>query len=329
MYENVEMRQVFSNELGKIMERDERVVCIDADLARAQGTLGLRQQFPDRAFDVGVAEQNMASVAAGLAAYGFIPFIGSFTPFATRRICDQVAISITYAKRNVKIVGLDPGISAELNGGTHMSMEDIGVMRSIPGMVIFEPVDCMQLVKAMPEIVRYDGPIYIRLFRKAVPAIFHEDYQFDLFKADLIKAGTDVSIFASGIMVSQAVSACEILRGKGINAELINIHTIKPIDRKAVIESARKTGAVVTCENHNIIGGLNSAVCEILAEDFPVHVKAVGVKDHFGEVAKIDYLLAKYKMTPGDIVDAAVECINRKTRGQSGFCSSSEPSSNH
>ena len=312
MYENVEMRQVFSSALEKIMEQDERVICIDADLARANGTLGLRKKFPDRAFDVGIAEANMASVAAGLAAYGFIPFIGTFTPFATRRMCDKVTISIMYAKRNVKIVGSDPGISAELNGGTHMSFEDIGVMRSIPGMVIFEPVDGMQLAKAMPEIMKYDGPVYIRLFRKPAPVIFQEDYKFDLFKADVIKEGADVSLFASGIMVAHALRACNLLKEKGIDAELINVHTIKPIDRETVVASARKTKAVVTCENHNIIGGLNSAVCEVLSEDCPVPVKAIGIRDHFGEVAKTDYLLKKYKMTAEDIVEAALAVIQKK-----------------
>lgn len=312
MYENMEMRQVFANELEKIMAQDERVICIDADLARANGTLGLRKKFPERAFDVGIAEQNMACMAAGLAAYGFIPFIGTFTPFATRRICDQVTVSIMFAKRNVKIVGSDPGISAELNGGTHMSFEDIGVMRSIPGMVIFEPVDGMQLAKAMPEIMKYEGAVYIRLFRKPAPVIFKEGYEFNLFKADLISSGSDVSIFASGIMVSHAVRACEMLQAQGINAELINIHTIKPIDREAVIVSARKTRAVVTCENHNVIGGLNSAVCEVLSEECPVPVKAIGIHDHFGEVAKTDYLMKKYKMTAEDIVEAAVAVMKKK-----------------
>lgn len=312
MLENVEMRQVFASQLEKFMETDERIVCVDADLARANGTLGLRKKFPDRAFDVGVAEQNMASVAAGLAAYGFIPFIGSFTPFATRRICDQVTISIMYAKRNVKIVGSDPGISAELNGGTHMSFEDIGVMRSIPGMVIFEPVDGVQLAKAMPEILKYDGPVYIRLFRKAAPIVFGDDYAFDLFTADRIKAGTDVSIFASGIMVPHSLRACELLQAQGIQAELVNIHTIKPVDRDAVVASARKTGAVVTCENHNILGGLHSAVCEVLSDECPVPVKAIGISDHFGEVAKTDYLLQKYRMTAEDIVAAALASIKQK-----------------
>ena len=314
MYENVEMRQVFCRELEKIMEQDERVICIDADLARANGTLSLRGKFPQRAFDVGVAEQNMAGVAAGLAAYGFIPFIGSFSAFATRRICDQVTVSITYAKRNVKIVGSDPGIAAELNGGTHMSFEDIGVMRSIPGMVIFEPVDAVQLAKAMPQIVKYDGPIYIRLFRKAAPIIFTEDYAFDLFKADLLKQGADVTLFASGIMVDLALKAAAILSEQNIDAEVINVHTIKPIDAATVVESVRKTGAAVTCENHNMIGGLKSAVCEVLADECPVPVTAVGIADHFGEVAKTDYLLKKYKMTADDIAQAALLAVSRKIK---------------
>lgn len=312
MYENMEMRQVFCQAIDKIMEKDERIVVIDSDLARANGTLPLRDKYPERAFDVGIAEQNMAAVAAGMAAYGFIPFIGSFTAFATRRICDQITISISYAKRNVKIIGSDPGISAELNGGTHMSMEDIGVLRSIPGIVIFEPVDAVQLAKALPEIIAYEGPVYIRMFRKKTPVIFKDDYKFDLFKADLLRNGKDVTLFASGIMVDEALKAAEALKSEGVEAEVINIHTIKPIDRDAVIASAKKTGAVVTCENHNIIGGLKSAVSEVLTEEYPVPVKAVGVKDHFGEVGKMDYLKKKYNMTAEDIVKAAKEAISLK-----------------
>jgi len=312
MYENMEMRQVLCKVLDEIMEKDERIVVIDADLARANGTLSLRDKYPERAFDVGVAEQNMAGVAAGMAAYGFIPFIGSFTPFATRRICDQIAISITYAKRNVKIIGSDPGISAELNGGTHMSMEDIGVLRSIPGIVIFEPVDAVQLVKALPQVIDYNGPVYIRLFRKPAPVVFKDDYRFELFKADILEEGKDVSIFASGIMVNESIKAVEALKAEGISADLINIHTIKPIDREAVLASAKKTGAVVTCENHNVIGGLRSAVAEVLSEEYPVPIKAVGVQDHFGEVAKMDYLKKKYHMTAEDIVAAAKAAIGMK-----------------
>ena len=312
MYENKEMRAVFGEVIDDMMAKDERIVVIDADLARANGTFSLRDKYPERAFDVGVAEANMASIAAGMASYGFIPFISSFTPFATRRICDQIAISIAYAKRNVKIVGTDPGISAELNGGTHMSMEDIGVLRSIPNLVLFEPVDAMQLAKAMPQIVDYDGPVYIRMFRKVAPAVFGEDYSFDLFKADIIKEGKDVTLYATGIMVSEAIKAAELLKAEGIDAEIINVHTIKPIDRETVIRSARKTGAAVTCENHNVLGGLYSAVAEVLIEEYPIPMKAIGVQDHFGEVAKMDYLKKKYHMTAEDIAAAAKETVSKK-----------------
>lgn len=312
MYENMEMRKVLCKELEAMMNKDERIVVLDADLANANGTLSLRDKFPERAFDLGIAEQNMAGVAAGLAAYGFIPFITSFTAFATRRICDQITISIAYAKRNVKIIGTMAGINAETNGGTHMSMEDIGVIRSIPDMVIFEPADNIQLAKALPEIVKYDGPIYMRMIRKLNPAIFSDDYKFDLFKADTLKEGRDVTIFASGIMVKEAIDAEKALREEGIDAEIINIHTIKPIDRETVVASARKTGAVVTCENHNVIGGLKSAVSEVLIEECPVPLRAIGVKDHFGEVASEDYLKKKYHMTAEDIVKAAKEVITLK-----------------
>jgi transketolase len=312
MYENKEMRQIFGSVIEEMMEKDERIVVIDVDLAKANGTMKLRDKFPERAFDVGIAESNAASIAAGMASYGFIPFVTTFTPFATRRMCDQIAISVTYAARNVKIVGTDPGVSAELNGGTHMSMEDIGVLRSIPNMVIFEPVDNMQLAKSLPQIVDYDGVVYIRMFRKTAPAVFGDDYKFDLFKADTVREGKDVTLFASGIMVAESIKAADILKAEGIDAEIINIHTIKPIDREAVIKSASKTGAVVTCENHNVIGGLKSAVAEVLIEECLVPLKAIGIQDHFGEVGKIDYLKEKYHMTADDIVAAAKEVISKK-----------------
>lgn len=309
MYENDEMRKVLCDQLNRLMEKDDRIAVLDADLAKANGTLRLREKYPDRAFDVGIAEQNMTSVAAGMAAYGMIPFIGSFAPFATRRICDQLTISVAYAKRNVKIIGSDPGISAELNGGTHMSVEDIGVLRSIPNMVIFEPVDAVQVAKSVEQIVNYDGPVYIRLFRKCSPIVFNGNYEFDLFKADLLKEGGDVTIFATGIMVIEALKAQKALETENIHAEIINIHTIKPIDREAVVKSAKKTGRVVTCENHNVIGGLRSAVAEVLTEECPVYIKAVGINDHFGEVGKMPFLSEKFGLTCDDIVKAVKEVM--------------------
>ena len=238
----MEMRAVYAACLAEMMEKDKHVVILDADLGKASGTLGLRAKFPEQSFDCGVAEQDMASIAAGLSSYGFKPWIESFTPFATRRICDQIAISISYAKRNVKIVGTDPGIAAELNGGTHMSMEDIGVVRSIPGVVIFEPVDEVQLRAAMPVLNEYDGPVYVRLFRKELPKVFEEGYKFDLFKADTIKEGKDLTIFVTGMLTADVIEASKKLAEEGIDAEIINIHTIKPIDKGAVVASARKTG---------------------------------------------------------------------------------------
>lgn len=311
---NIEMRAVFAAELKKLMIKDERVVVIDADLAKANGTWALRNEFPERAIDVGVAEQNMMGVAAGLSSYGFKPYITTFSPFASRRICDQITLSGCYAKQNVKIIGSDPGVTAELNGGTHMGLEDIGVLRSIPNIVIFEPVDCIQLEKAMPVIDSYEGVVYIRLFRKTIDDVFNQDYKFDLFKADKIKNGKDVTIFASGIMVQEAMKAIEMLEKDGINAELINIHTLKPIDAQAVIESVKKTGCAVTCENHNVIGGLFSAVSEVLTADFPAPVLPIGINDVFGEVGKLPYLKNLYKLNAQDIVEKCEKVIGLKKK---------------
>lgn len=308
----MEMRQVLAAELEKLMLENENIVVIDSDLSKPNGLAGLKNKFPDRAIDIGIAEQNMACVAAGMSSYGMIPFISTFTPFATRRICDQIAVSCAYAKQNVKIIGTDPGISAEFNGGTHMSMEDIGALRSIPEIVIFEPTDNTQLKKALPQIANYYGVVYIRTFRKNISDIFDETCDFDLFKASKVTEGKDLSIFCSGIMVSETLIANEKLKSIGIDAEIINIHTVKPIDKTAVVASAKKTGAVLTVENHNVIGGLKSAVCEVLMEEFPVPLRAVGVQDKFGQVGKMPYLKEQYSMRAEDIVKKAVEVLALK-----------------
>ncbi len=308
----MEMRALFASEIDKLMEQNENIVIINADLAKPNGFGDLPKKYPERAINVGIAEQNMASIAAGMSSYGFIPFICTFTPFATRRICDQIAISICYAKQNVKIIGTDPGISAEYNGGTHMSFEDIGVLRSIPNIVIFEPVDNNQLKNILPQIVDYKGPVYIRMFRKTTPDIFDENETFNLFNAKIIKEGSDVSIFCTGIMVSEVLEANKTLEEMGINAEIINIHTIKPLDEEIVINSAKKTGTVVVAENHNIIGGLRSAVAETLSENYPVPIRAIGIRDAFGQVGKMPFLKETYNMTAADIVKAVESAINNK-----------------
>ena len=307
----MEMRAVYAECLAEMMEKDRHVCVLDADLAKASGTRNLYERFPQQMFDCGVAEQNMASIAAGLSSYGFKPWIETFTPFATRRICDQVAISISYAKQNVKIVGTDPGISAELNGGTHMSMEDIGVLRSVPGVVIFEPVDEVQLRAAMPVLNDYKGCLYMRLFRKQLPTVFGEDYKFDLFKADTLKEGKDLSIFVTGFLTKDVLDAEKLLAEQGIDAEIINVHTIKPIDKETVVASARKTGAVLTVENHNVIGGLHSAVLEALAAE-KIPACAVGIQDRFGEVGKMPYLRPAMGLTVENIVETAKKAVSLK-----------------
>ena len=312
MLENKEMRAVLFDFLNETMKVNPRVVVLDADLGKANGTFNLRNNYPDRAIDCGIAEQNMASIAAGMASYGYLPFISSFTPFATRRICDQIAISICYANQNVKIIGTDPGISAEYNGGTHMSVEDIGVLRSIPNLVIYEPVDAVQLYKSLPVILDYEGPLYIRMFRKVAEPVFDETYEFDLFKADVINKGVDATVLCSGIMVKEALRASEILEKEGISLEVINVHTIKPLDEETILNSLRKTKVCVVLENHNLVGGLYSAVSELLCEKLPMKVEKIGIKDRFGEVGKMPYLKEVMGMTTEDIISAIRRAISNK-----------------
>ncbi len=310
---DIEMRAVLAEELKKLMANDDKVVVIDADLAKASGTWGLRKDFPDRAIDVGIAEQNMVSIAAGMSSYGYKPWVTSFTPFVSRRVCDQITLSVCYAKQNVKIVGTDPGICAEINGGTHMGLEDIGTLRSIADLVIFEPVDTVQLRQALPVIAGLDKSVYIRLFRKKIADVFDENtYKFDMFKADTIQEGSDVSIFCSGIMVQETMLANEILKKEGIKADIVNIHTIKPIDEDAIVKSVAKTGCAITAENHNIHGALFSSVAEVLAKRKPTPCLPIGINDRFGEVGKLPYLKQVFHMTAEDIVAKVKEVMALK-----------------
>ncbi len=307
----MDMKTVYVSALDKMMAEDKHVVVLDADLGRSIGPRSLYAKYPNQCFEAGIAEQDMASIAAGMASYDFKPWIETFTPFATRRICDQVTISIAYAKRNVKIVGSDPGITAELNGGTHMSFEDFGVLRSVPDIVLFEAADEVELAKALPVINDYEGCVYLRLFRKELPKIYDDNYKFDLFKVSTLREGKDLTIFASGIMVHDALEAAKLLAEQGVDAEVVNVHTIKPIDREGVIAAARKTGAVLTVENHNVIGGLHSAVLEALAEE-KLPVCAVGVQDRFGEVGKMPYLRKVLGLTVEDVVEKAKKAVALK-----------------
>ena len=306
------LRETYVDLLLEYAQKDPRIVLVEADLAKAAGTNRFQQQFPDRVVNVGIAEASMISTAAGMAAMGKLPFTHTFTAFSSRRVCDQVTLSVVYAGLKVVIMGSDPGVTAELNGGTHMSMEDMAIMRNIPGMLIYEPVDSAQLRLAFPQILAHDGPVYIRLLRRAATQIFDENSPFQLGKGVVLREGKDVSIFATGMMTAEAVEAADLLQAEGIDAEVINIHTLKPLDRELVLASAAKTGAVVTAENHSILNALGSAVAEVLAEDCPAPLTRVGVKDHFGEVGLTPFLQEKYGLTARDIVKAAHTSMEKR-----------------
>jgi transketolase len=297
----MEFRQALRNTLIKLMEKDPRICLIDADLAKPNGTFPLYEKFPERCFNAGISEANMAGVAAGLSAYGMIPFIVTFTPFASRRICDQIAVSIAYAKQKVIIVGTDPGITAELNGGTHMSFEDVSVLRAIPTMLIYDAVDANQLAQAIPQLIEYNGPVYIRMPRKTRPDVFEEDYKFELGKADIVKPGKDATILASGTMVYESLLAAKELAEEGIDVEVISVNTLKPLDEETILTSVKKTNKVITCENHNIIGGLYSAVAELMCRKYPISIERIGICDEFGQVGTYNDLLKVYNMTKEDI----------------------------
>ena len=312
MRETNEMRLAYSDALIERGRVDERICVVEADLMGSSSTGRFQKLFPERTIDVGVAEANMIGVAAGLAAMGKIPFTHTFTPFATRRCCDQVTLSVAYARMNVKMVGSDPGVCAELNGGTHMSFEDMAIMRNIPGMVVCEPVDSVQLRKLFGQIVDHEGPVYMRLFRKAPWKVFDESAEFTLGKACTLKKGRDATVFATGIMVKEALDAAETLAGEGVDVEVVNIHTLKPLDTQAVLESVARTGCCVTAENAFAINGLGSAVADCVCAARPCPVLRVGVDDRFGEVGKLDYLQSALHLTAADIVEKVRAAIAMK-----------------
>lgn len=311
--ESNELRLAYSDSLIEYAGRDERICVVEADLMASASTQRFKKLYPERTFNVGVAEANLIGIASGMSVMGKIPFTHTFTPFASRRCCDQVMISAAYAKLNVKMVGTDPGICAELNGGTHMCFEDIAIMRSIPSMVIFEPVDSVQFKKIFPQILEHYGPVYIRLFRKNAWSIYDAQRdEFVLGKGNTLRSGRDVTLVATGIMVKEALEAAEMLSLEGIEAEVINISTIKPLDADIILKSTARTGCCVTAENANVIGGLGSAVAECLAEKAPCPVLRVGVTDRFGQVGKLDFLQEEYGLNAATIAETAKKAIALK-----------------
>lgn len=308
-----EMRNIYGGKLAAMASKDPKIVVLDADLMRANGTFGYKEQFPGRWIDVGVAEANMVGIAAGLSATGMIPFPSTFTCFAARRTFDQFFISANYAKQNVKLTGTDPGVAAAFNGGTHMSFEDLGLMRTIPKIVICEPSDPVSLEQLMEQIAYRKGSSYLRLHRKPIVPIYGESETFELGKGKVIVEGNDLTIIATGaIMVAEAITAAETLESRGISATVVDMHTIKPIDEELVVRLAKKTGAILTAENHQVRNGLGSAVAEVLTDNYPVPQARVGVKDEFGEVGTQEYLQKRFGLTAENLVAEAEKLLNRK-----------------
>ena len=305
-------RDAYGKALVELGEKNKNVVVLDADLAAATKTGAFKKAFPERFFDTGIAESNMMSLAGGLATTGFTVFASTFAMFAAGRAFEQVRNTICYPHLNVKIGATHAGISVGEDGASHQCCEDIALMRSIPGMVIINPADDIEARAAVFAAAEHDGPVYMRFGRLAVPRVFDENYKFEIGKAVTLKEGTDVTIIATGLMVNEAIEAAKTLEEEGISVQLINMHTIKPLDNEAVIKAAKKTGCIVTAEEHNIIGGLGSAVSEVVAEEYPVPVVRVGVNDEFGKSGPAVELLHLYGLDAKNIVEKAKLAISKK-----------------
>ena len=313
MADKIATREAYGNALAELGSKYENLVVLDADLAAATKTGIFKKKFPERFFDCGIAENNMFGVAAGLSTTGKIPFASTFAMFAAGRSFDQIRNSIGYPHLNVKIGATHAGITVGEDGASHQCNEDIALMRTIPGMVILNPADAVEARCAVEAAIKHEGPVYMRFGRLAVSVINDTpDYKFEIGKGILLAEGTDVTIVATGIMVEQALIAREILEADGISASVVNIHTIKPLDKELIIACAQQTGAIVTSEEHNIIGGLGSAVCECLASVCPVPVVRHGVEDTFGKSAPAKELLEYYGLNANGIVERAKRAISMK-----------------
>jgi len=308
----VPTRDGFGRGLVELGKTNKDIVVLSADLTDSTRASWFKKEFPDRFFGLGVAEQDMIGTAAGFALEGKMPFACTFGVFASGRAWDQVRVSVAYMNLNVKIVGTHGGISVGPDGATHQALEEIALMRILPNMTVVVPCDAVEAKKATIEAAKTRGPVYLRFGRSGVPVITKEGDLFKIGKATVMREGKDLAIFACGQMVYEAMLACDALAKEGIKARLVNMHTPKPIDRDAIIKAAMETGAIVTCEEHTVLGGFGSAIAEVVVENRPVPVKMVGVRDKFGVSGEPDELFRHFGLTSGDIVKAAHEAIKMK-----------------
>lgn len=310
--ERKSIRSAFGKALVEVGRENENVVVLDSDLACSTQTQIFAKEFPERFFDCGIAEADMTTTAVGLAAVGKIPFFASFAVFATGRNYDQVRNGACYANFNVKVVGTHGGITVCEDGATHQSLEDVSLMRGLPNMQVLVPSDCAEMLAAVKYAAKHVGPVYIRVPRTNVPDIFEEGHNFDMTKAVVLKEGKDVTIVTNGETTAEVIEAAGILAEQGIDAEIVHMPMVKPMDKQTVIDSAKKTGFVITVENHSVIGGVGSAVCEVLAESNPVPVHRLGIQDTFGQSGDFDNLMKYYRLNSVELAEDIKAIMDKK-----------------
>lgn len=309
MTQKIATREAYGKSLARLGLENKNIVVLDADLSKSTKTAEFKKVCPERFINVGIAEQNLAGISAGLATTGKIPFMSTFAMFAAGRAFEIIRNAVCYPKLNVKVCATHAGLTVGADGASHQAIEDLALMRSIPNMVVLNPADAVSTDKILEAIVAYDGPVYVRLGRAAVPVVYNESSKIEIGKANMVQDGSDVTIIATGIMLAEAMTAAETLKEEGISVRILDMHTIKPLDNEAVIKAAKETKGIVTAEEHTIFGGLGSAVAEVLVENHPAPMRRIGVKDTFGESGNPAELMVKYHLTADDIVKAVKELV--------------------
>lgn len=307
--DDIEMRKVYSSTLLELMKKDERIVVLEADLMSSMTTDSIQKELPERVINSGIMEAHIAGMAGGMSIAGKIPFFHTFTAFASRRCFDQLFMSVSYQKNNVKVIASDAGVTAVHNGGTHMSFEDMGIVRGLAGAVVLEVTDGVMFKNIIEQVAKTEGFHWIRTMRKNAEKIYEDGSVFEIGKGNIIRDGSDITLIANGIMVAEAIKAADMLEKDGYKAAVIDMFTLKPIDKELIIKYAEKTGKIVTCENHSIHNGLGSAVAEVLAENYPAKMRRVGIKERYGQVGTLDYLMKEYEITAEDIYKNAKELL--------------------
>ncbi|MDY4280128.1 MAG: transketolase family protein [[Pasteurella] mairii] len=305
--DEIEMRKIYSDTLSECMQKNPLIIDLEADLMSSMLMHKIQQKRPNQVINCGIMEANAIGMAAGLSIAGHIPFFHTFTAFASRRCLDQLFMSIDYQQSNVKVIASDAGITAVHNGGTHMSFEDMGLVRGLANSIVLEITDGVMMKDIITQLTNLTGFYWVRTIRKQAFKIYHEGEHFTIGKAKILRDGNDITLISNGIMVAESLKAAQILAEKGIDATVVDMFTLKPLDKECIISCAKRTGKIITCENHSIHNGLGSAVAEVLVENYPVPMRRVGIKERYGQVGTLDFLMKEYELTAEDIVKQATQ----------------------